>query len=114
MVYSSEGDDKTSVPASNMEPDTGNAPVAANETPAFDTPVNIRVISYRKRNHDPDGISAKAVLDGLVATGILADDSTKQVKSITFESRKATEDEKTVIILEDDLQGRLADLEGEV
>jgi Holliday junction resolvase RusA-like endonuclease len=69
------------------------------ETPRFDTRVNIRVISYRKVKHDPDGISVKAVLDGIVRAGILADDSTEQVKSITFESIKSKE-EKTVIEIE--------------
>ena len=77
----------------------GYATLPADETPAFDTPVNIRVISYRKLKHDPDGVSVKAVLDGIVRAGILADDSSKQIKKVTFESRKS-KDERTVIVIE--------------
>lgn len=75
-------------------------PLATKESTGFDSPVNIRVTSYRKRKHDPDGVSAKAVLDGLVQRGILQDDSTEQVKSITFESIISKE-EKTIIEIEE-------------
>lgn len=95
----SEGNNRATLPASDLEPASSHAPVAAHETPAFNSPVNIRVTSYRKLNHDPDGISAKAVLDGVVAAGILTDDSAKQVESITFKSIKSKE-EKTVIEIE--------------
>ncbi len=70
--------------------------MAKKETERPDTRFNIHVISYRKLKHDPDGVSVKAVLDGIVRNGILADDSTEQVKSITFESRISKE-EKTII-----------------
>ncbi|MBE9515948.1 MAG: hypothetical protein IME93_03105 [Proteobacteria bacterium] len=91
-------DDKNRIalPLANMEPDVGDATNEPDETSPLDTRVNIRVISYRKRKHDPDGLSVKAVLDGLVQCGILPDDSTEQIKSITYESHKA-EEEKTVI-----------------
>lgn len=87
------------LPFADMEPDTGNASLGAEETSGPDTRVNIRVISYRKLRHDPDGISVKAVLDGLVRRGIFTDDSTEQIKSITFESKKSKE-EKTIIEIE--------------
>lgn len=92
-----ESGDRTPLSTANMEPAAGNESVAKKEMPRFDSPVTIHVISYRKRKHDPDGISAKAVLDGIVRAGILADDSWEQVKSITFESRKAQDEEKTFI-----------------
>ena len=98
----SEGGDRTALSPSNLEQDTGNAVLPKDETPTFHSPVTIRVISYRKLNHDPDGVSVKAVLDGIVALGILTDDSAKQVKEITFESRKSKE-EKTIIEIEDGL-----------
>jgi hypothetical protein len=41
------------------------------------------------------------VLDGLVAQGLLEDDSTDQIKSITFESRQSYE-EKTVLEITDE------------
>ena len=91
-----EGDNRTSLSVADMEPNSSDEPVGKEETPRFDSPVIIRVISYRKLNHDPDGVSVKAVLDGIVRAGILADDSAKQVKEITFESRKS-KDERTII-----------------
>lgn len=99
----SDSENKPTVPAPNLEQASDNEPLAKKEMPRFDSPVNIRVISYRKRNHDPDGVSVKAVLDGIVRAGILADDSTKQVKKITFESIicEKNENEKTVIEITD-------------
>jgi len=84
------------VSAAYLEQNTRNESVAKKGIKGFTSPVHIRVISYRKLNHDTDGVSIKAILDGIVQRGILADDSAKQVKSVTFESRKSNE-EKTVI-----------------
>ena len=95
-----ENNNRTPISFTHMEPPTGYAAFSTNDTPAFDSLVSIRVISYRKLKHDPDGVSAKAVLDGIVRAGILADDSTEQIKSITFESIKSKE-EKTIIEIED-------------
>ena len=96
----SESNNRAALPASDMEQNTGNESLGKKETPRFTAPVNIRVISYRKLNHDTDGVSIKAVLDGVVHAGILTNDSAKQVKKVTFESRKSKE-ERTVIIIED-------------
>lgn len=70
--------------------------MAAEENKGLDSRVNITVTSYRKRKHDPDGISVKAVLDGIVRAGLLPDDSCKEVESITFKSIISKE-EKTII-----------------
>jgi len=88
-----------------MESDDGNGTLGKKETPRFNSPVNIRVISYRKARHDTDGVSVKAVLDGIVRAGILADDTSEQIKEITFESRKTKkgEKEKTIIEIDDGL-----------
>ena len=93
-----EGDNRTTVPAANVESNTGDEPLAKKSFEGFNSPVDITVTSYRKRNHDTDGISAKAVLDGLVHRQILTDDSAKEVNSITFKSEIAKE-EKTIIEL---------------
>ena len=95
----SKNSDHTSVSIADLEPDTGNAAFSTYGFETLDSPVNIRVISYRKLKHDPDGISAKAVIDALVRNGVLADDSSKQVAQVSFESRKSKE-EKTVIEIE--------------
>jgi Holliday junction resolvase RusA-like endonuclease len=83
-----------------MESNIGYESLGEEKTPRFDSPVNIKVISYRWRNHDTDGVSIKAVLDGIVHAGILTDDSAKQVKKVTFESIKSKE-EKTIIEIEE-------------
>ena len=79
-----------------MEYFTRGAPVEKKTDKRLDTPVNITVTSYRKRKHDPDGVSCKAVLDGIVRAGLLQDDSCKEVNSITFKS-VLSQEEKTVI-----------------
>lgn len=87
---------RATVPAPNLESHPGHAPLAAQEAARLDTRVSIRVMSYRKYDHDTDAPSAKAVLDGLVRRGILPDDSAHYVKSVTFESYQDS-DERTVI-----------------
>jgi len=94
----------TTLPTANLEQNTGNAPVGKKETKGLDTRVNINVVSYRRVNHDPDGISAKAVIDGIVRAGLLPDDSAKEVKKVTFESficKKGEEERTEIEILED-------------
>jgi Holliday junction resolvase RusA-like endonuclease len=94
-----EDKNRATIPIADLESSPGDEPVAKKGFEGFDSLVNIKVTSYRKLKHDPDGISAKAALDGIVRRGILADDSTEQIKSITFESIKSKE-EKTVIEIE--------------
>ena len=71
----------------------------------YDSRVSIHIHSIRKRLADPDGISAKAVIDGIVKAKILEDDSTKHVKQVSFSQEKAGEDEeKTIVTLEWELE----------
>lgn len=91
-----EDKNRITLPVADMEQDISNAALDEKEIKRFDSLVHITVTSYRARRHDPDGVSVKAVLDGIVRLGILADDSTEQIKSITFKSIKSKE-EKTVI-----------------
>ena len=92
---------RVTVSTDNMEPSASNAALSADEIPSLGTPVTVRVISYRRYRHDTDGVSVKAVLDGLVAAGILSGDTSEQISSVTFESRKvgSKDDEKTIIRL---------------
>jgi hypothetical protein len=66
---------------------------------AFDSPVSIRIDSYRIRLADVDGISAKAVLDGLVLAKVIANDTTKEVKEVLFSQTKVKNktEEKVVV-----------------
>ena len=95
-----EDNNRAGLPVTDVEQVTRYASLGKEEAPRFTAPVNIRVTSYRKRNTDPDGVSVKAALDGIVALGILSDDSTQQIKSITFENITAKE-EKTIIDIEE-------------
>ena len=52
--------------------------------------------SVRKRLTDIDGLSAKAAIDGLIKSGILVDDSTKYIQTISFSQEKGKE-EKTIL-----------------
>lgn len=61
--------------------------------------VKIHIHSVRKRLADPDGLSGKAVIDGLVKTGVLPDDSLKYVSGVEFSQEKGSE-EKTIITIE--------------
>lgn len=91
----------TPVPSSNLESDSCNALLGAQEVKRLDTRVSINIHSRRYRLTDPDGISAKAVLDGMVKTGILADDTAKQIKQITFsqEQISKSKEEETIVTI---------------
>jgi len=91
--------DRASDSVANVEQVAGDEPIQTCGHPAFDTQVDIRVVSYRTRLADADGISAKAAIDGLVHAGVIRDDSTKEVREVTHSQIKVQnkEDEKTVI-----------------
>ena len=61
----------------------------------------LHIHSRRHRLADADGISAKALIDGLVLANVLEDDSTKFVKWVTYSQEKISkkEDEETIITI---------------
>lgn len=85
--------------AANVESTAGDESLGPQAGQRFDSPVSILVISYRVRLADPDGISAKAAIDGLVYFGILRDDSQKEVEEVRFRQVKVKNfsEEKTII-----------------
>ena len=83
--------------ASNLERYISDGHKTKNAVQTFDAPVCIHVHSIRKRLADSDGISAKAAIDGLVDTGLLTDDSPKEVKQVSYSQEKTTGEEKTII-----------------
>jgi|TARA_Y100000310_G_scaffold37766_1_gene35413 hypothetical protein len=87
---------KTTDPATNMEPNIGNAPLGKKEITRHDSRICIHVHSIRKRLADTDGISAKAVLDGIVKAGLLKDDTTEFIKEITYSQEKGTPEETII------------------
>lgn len=95
-----EDNHRAALPATDVEPAVSHEPLGAEKGQGLDTRVNIHVISYRNRKHDPDGISAKAALDGIVRRGLLTNDSWDEIRRVTFESVITKDQEKTVIIIE--------------
>ena len=91
-----EDNNRATLPATNMEQNISDESMGKEKTKGLDSRVIITVTSYRKLNHDPDGISAKAVIDGIVRAGLLPDDSAQEVKKVIFES-VISKEEKTVI-----------------
>jgi hypothetical protein len=83
----------------NLERTIGDESIRTSKSPAFDSPVSIGIHSYRCRLCDVDGISSKALIDGLVLANIIADDSTKEVREVTYEQTKVKNksDEKVVV-----------------
>lgn len=95
-----EDNDNTTVPASNLEQNTGDESLAEKIFKRQDTPVSIHVHSIRKRLADADGISAKAAIDGIVNSGLLRDDSPQYVRKVSYSQQKGSE-EITVITIDD-------------
>ena len=78
--------------------------MASEEIKGFTTPVRITFHSVRGRLADPDGLSGKAVLDGIVKAGVLADDTTKQVSEVLHTQTKGRI-EKTIVTIEEIIGG---------
>ena len=86
----------TTVSASDLESTAPDAVAGEQATSQKDTRVSIHVHSVRKRLTDADGVSAKAVIDGIVLAGILPDDSPAYVKEVTYSQEKG-DPEETII-----------------
>lgn len=83
----------------NVEPHSGNAPLRANETPRISAPCRVTFHHTRKRMADMDGLSIKAVLDGLVRAGVFPVDTPEFVSEIRHTQAKGS-NEITVITIE--------------
>ena len=91
---------RPSIPAPNLERALRRPPMAPPKNPIVDTPCRIHLHCRRHRITDSDGISAKAVIDGLVLAGILANDTTKEiVESPTITQEQVGRDvpEETIV-----------------
>lgn len=90
----------TSVQAPDVERASRHEPLAEKEGAGLFARCRITVHSRRKRLADPDGISCKAVLDGLGKAGVFADDNASIISEVRYSQELAKEDE-TVIIVEE-------------
>lgn len=97
-----KNDNRVTNPAPNVEQSFVCKPLGTKENPRFTNPVRIVVCSTRKRETDFRAISEKAVIDALVKNHILADDrKRKNIVSLIVEEPEISNDEKTVIVIEE-------------
>lgn len=82
-----------------MERIVKDAGKAAYKNYAVTTPVRVHFHSIRRKLADIDGLSGKAVLDGIVEVGLLPDDKPAHVKSVIHTQVQGDED-KTIITIE--------------
>ena len=69
-----------------------------------DSRFSIHIHSIRKRLADPDGISAKAVIDGIVKAGLLKDDTAKEIKEIKYSQEKGIEEKTLITLTQEDIE----------
>ena len=95
--------DNNTNPPPNVERIACNVSDEKKEGARFHTRVHVHIHSVRSRLADPDGISGKAAIDGLVKAGILADDSAKEVEGVTHSQSKCEDgqEERTVITIKE-------------
>ena len=90
------------ISSTNLEPDSIHEPLAKKGAKRLDKKVNIHINSLRYRLADPDGISAKAAIDGLVDAGVLPDDSAIEIEAVTYSQKRVSkkdEEEMTIITI---------------
>lgn len=91
--------DRDTTADADVESHSGNAPLRANETPRISAPCRVTFHHTRKRLADMDGLSIKAVLDGLVHAGVFPVDTPEFVSEIRHTQAKGS-DEITIITIE--------------
>ena len=97
QILSQINGDRSTHPASNMESNTGDEPKRPNGAQKDGEICRVYVHSIRKKLADSDGISGKAMLDGIVDSGLLIDDSPEEVEFVRHTQEKTKEEEMTVI-----------------
>ena len=90
--------DRTPVSVADMESCTSHEPLDKGANAYFATQVDISIHSIRTRLADADGICHKYVIDQLVNSKVLEDDSPRWVRQVTFSQEKG-EPEKTIITI---------------
>jgi hypothetical protein len=91
-------DTRLAVSLTDLEPAVQHALAGKKSVCEIHSRCNIKVHSIRTRLADPDGISAKAVIDGLRACGVFLDDSAEFVKEVRFSQEKGKVDSTEITI----------------
>jgi hypothetical protein len=92
------GFNRVAISTTYVEPDSKHGPAAKNVDKEVYPRFRIHIHSKRRRFADPDGVSAKAAIDGLVKGGILRDDSSKYISEVTFTQELSTIEETVIEI----------------
>ena len=92
------------LPPPDLEPDSIYGTLGEKETkgPYPPSGCHLHIHSRRKRLCDADGISAKAVIDGMVKAGVLPDDSPQYVQKVSYSQEKGEPEETIVTIYVED------------
>ena len=96
----SKGRNNTAIPISNTKSFKRALTLGAQEVPRLDTPCFISVHSIRKRKPDLDGLSSKAVIDGVVSLAILPDDREEYMARSPVYTHETGSIEITIITME--------------
>jgi hypothetical protein len=91
----------TPVSPTDLEPNFGDASMAKKALARLNPPCRVHVHSRRYRLTDADGVSAKAAIDGLVLSGLFADDKAEYITEVSYSQEKIpkTEIEETIITI---------------
>lgn len=89
---------RAAVPPSNVERNPDDAVKTKNARQTMDQRVCIRFHSKRRRLIDPDGLYAKAAIDGLTKGGLLIDDSARFVASVSYSQEKSDVEETWITV----------------
>lgn len=98
--FKTEGNDRAAVQAADVEPADVHTGKAADKAHGVHSRVRIAVHSRRRRLADPDGVSAKAVIDGLRAGGLIVDDSARYVEGVSYSQEKSKVEETVISVWE--------------
>lgn len=100
-IANARNKNRAAIPVDNVEQAISDGTLGAQKIPRLDSPCHVHFHSLRHRLCDADGISGKAVLDGLVLSGIFPDDSPEYIKEVTYSQEKISrkENEETIITI---------------
>jgi hypothetical protein len=87
---------RAAVRTPDLESDSKHGPKTKNVDQEVHPRFRLHIHSKRRRLTDPDGISAKAAIDGLAKGGILRDDSAAYISAVTF-SQEFSHLDETII-----------------
>ena len=75
-------------PVADMEPNFSDAPLGTEKAEGLAPLCSLHIHSVRYGLTDPDGVSGKAAIDGIVYGGVLQNDSAEFIKEVTYSQEK--------------------------